>query len=91
MEQPKDGGGEAPQAMELRRAELRLECLRLALVRTGANDPRPWRAIAEELYGWLTAGRGERGGGESPAAVAPTAMRGKARAAVPRRRSGQRA
>lgn len=41
----------------------RLECLKLALQRTGANDPRPWRVIAEEFYAWT----------EGQAAPAPSA------------------
>lgn len=32
---------------------VRLECLKLALARTGANDPRPWREIADDLFGWV--------------------------------------
>jgi len=63
------------------REELRLECLRLALARAGANDPRPWRAIADELFGWVRAE-------DPPATSAPPAPgrpRGSA-AAVPRRR-----
>lgn len=31
----------------------RLECLKLALQRTGANDPRPPLAIAEEFFAWV--------------------------------------
>jgi hypothetical protein len=67
---------------ELRLESLRLECLRLALTRVGANDPRPWRAIADELFGWVRAG-------EQPAPPAPPARArppGRAAAAVPRRR-----
>lgn len=30
----------------------RLECLKLALQR-GANDPRPWREVANELTAWV--------------------------------------
>ncbi len=81
MERTTEAGGEAPHPAALRQAELRLECLRLALGRSGANDPRPWRSIAEELYGWVTAA------GEAPAALSAPA-RGKARAALPRRRAG---
>jgi hypothetical protein len=81
MERTTEAGGEAPRDAALRQAELRLECLRLALGRSGANDPRPWRAIAEELHDWVTAA------GEGPLAP-PPAARGKARATLPRRRRG---
>lgn len=47
---PAGGRGDAA------RASLRLECLRLALARGGANDPRPCLAIAEDFFGWVTAG-----------------------------------
>lgn len=47
---PAGGRGDAA------RATLRLECLRLALARGGANDPRPCLAIAEDFFGWVTAG-----------------------------------
>lgn len=30
----------------------RLECLKLALQR-GANDPRPWRVVADEFTAWV--------------------------------------
>lgn len=61
------------------REDLRLECLKLALARAGANDPRPWRAIAEELHGWVT-------GAPPPSSAPPVPDRARDNAAVPRRR-----
>jgi hypothetical protein len=34
------------------RAALRLECLKLAVTRQGANDPRKVLEIADEYVGW---------------------------------------
>lgn len=34
-------------------ADRRLECLKLALQRAGANDARPWREIADEFTAWV--------------------------------------
>ena len=66
---------------------LRLECLRLALARSGAADARSWRAIADDFHAWVA------GEGAAPAdapGAAPSAdqaqTRGQARAdAAPRR------
>lgn len=38
--------------------QVRLECLKLAMQRQGANDPRQPLVIADELYAWVT-GRGQ--------------------------------
>ena len=50
-------------AAQMTDKEIRLECLRLALARSGANDARPWRDIADEFHGWVDAGQAE----EAPA------------------------
>lgn len=49
---------------------LRLECLKLALTRSGAADARPWRAIAEDFHAWIA------GEGGQPADAPEAAPRG---------------
>lgn len=52
---------------------LRLECLKLALARSGADDPRPWRAIADDFHAWAS--------GDAPPVLPKLAARPKSRRA----------